>query len=70
MVGGGEDRLVCGGGGVGVGGGGGGWSKDGTVSIKSVYYILGVRRVKPFSGAVCVPPKVSFFTWEASWGRC
>ena len=48
-------------------------SKDGVFSIKSLH-----RAMQPVSSALfpskiiwmsCAQPKISFFAWEASWGR-
>ena len=48
-------------------------TKSGSFSIKSLYSILEVGKVEPFpSNGVWnawVPPKLSFFAWEASWGK-
>ena len=42
-------------------------------SVKSLYNDLASRRVDQFPNGMiwspCVPTKVSFFTWEASWGK-
>ena len=42
-------------------------------SVKSLYNVLASRRVDQFPNSMiwspCVPTKVSFFAWEASWGK-
>ena len=42
-------------------------------SVKSLYSILEEVRVGPFPSSIVwnawVPPKVSFFAWETTWGK-
>ncbi|RVW89870.1 putative ribonuclease H protein [Vitis vinifera] len=49
-------------------------TKDGIFSVKSLYSSLASRRDVqfPYSNiwSICVPTKVSFFVWEAYWGKC
>ena len=52
----------------------GGWTlKDGVFSIKSLYRALQPVSLASFLSKIiwnsCVRPKLSFFVWEASWGR-
>ena len=48
-------------------------TESGSFSVKSLYFILEEVRVDPFPNRVVwnawVPPKVSFFAWEAAWGK-
>ena len=48
-------------------------SKDGVFSIKSLYRVLQPVSLVSFPSKViwnsCVQSKLSFFVWEASWGR-
>nr|CAN66499.1 hypothetical protein VITISV_010636 [Vitis vinifera] len=48
-------------------------TKDGIFSVKSLYSTLASRRVVQFPNSIswspCVPTKVCFFAWEASWGK-
>ena len=48
-------------------------SRCGTFSVKSLYSILESRDSLLFPGGsvwrLSAPPKVAFFTWEASWGK-
>ncbi|RVW92453.1 hypothetical protein CK203_042697 [Vitis vinifera] len=48
-------------------------SKNGIFSVKSLYNTLESSRAVPFPGSIiwspCVPTKVGFFAWEASWGK-
>ena len=48
-------------------------TKSGSFSVKSLYSILEGGRIEPFPTSVVwnawVPPKVSFFAWEATWGK-
>ncbi|RVW15499.1 putative inactive ATP-dependent zinc metalloprotease FTSHI 1, chloroplastic [Vitis vinifera] len=48
-------------------------SRSGVFSVKSLYSTLepGGSALFPYVGIwrACVPPKVAFFTWEASWGK-
>ncbi|RVW25474.1 putative ribonuclease H protein [Vitis vinifera] len=48
-------------------------TKDGIFSVKSLYSSLASRRDVqfPYSNiwSICVPTKVSFFAWEAYWGK-
>ena len=48
-------------------------TKDGIFSVKSLYSSLASRRDVqfPYSNiwSTCVPTKVSFFAWEAYWGK-
>ena len=48
-------------------------TKDGIFSVKSLYSLLASRRDVqfPYSNiwSTCVPTKVSFFAWEAYWGK-
>ena len=48
-------------------------AKNGMFSIKSMYNVLQQRSVISFPWKCiwknCVQPKVSFFAWEASWGK-
>ncbi|RVW27695.1 Retrovirus-related Pol polyprotein from transposon RE1 [Vitis vinifera] len=48
-------------------------TKDGIFSVKSLYSLLASRRDVqfPYSNiwSICVPTKVSFFAWEAYWGK-
>ena len=48
-------------------------SKDGVFSVKSLYRALQPVSLTFFPLKIiwnsCVQPKLSFFTWEASWGR-
>ena len=48
-------------------------SRSGVFSVKSLYSTLelGGSALFPYVGIwrVYVPPKVAFFTWEASWGK-
>ncbi|KAJ9699595.1 hypothetical protein PVL29_008272 [Vitis rotundifolia] len=48
-------------------------TKDGFFLVKSLYNALDSRRVDQFPNRIiwssCVPTKVSFFTWEATWGK-
>ena len=47
--------------------------KNGNFSVKSLYSSLEPRCAVPFSWNIiwspCVPTKVGFFAWEASWGK-
>ena len=51
------------------------WVETKSVSffVKSLYSILEGGRVEPFPTSVVwnawIPPKVSFFAWEATWGK-
>ncbi|RVW40940.1 hypothetical protein CK203_076958 [Vitis vinifera] len=49
-------------------------SKNGIFSVKSLYNTLDSGGAVPFPWRIiwspCVPTKVGFFAWEASWGRC
>ena len=46
---------------------------NGIFSVKSLYNVLASRRVNQFPNSMiwspCVPTKVSFFVYEASWGK-
>ena len=46
-------------------------TKDGFFSVKPLYSTLASRRVVQFPNSIiwspCVPTKVCFFAWEASW---
>ena len=46
---------------------------NGIFSVKSLYNVLASRRVDQFPNSMiwspCVPTKVSFFVYEASWGK-
>ena len=48
-------------------------SKDGVFSVKSLYRALQPVSLTFFPSKIiwnsCVQPKLSFFAWEASWGR-
>ncbi|RVX00840.1 putative ribonuclease H protein [Vitis vinifera] len=48
-------------------------SRSGVFSVKSLYSTLepGGSALFPYVGIwrACVPPKVAFFAWEASWGK-
>ncbi|KAJ9705163.1 hypothetical protein PVL29_003294 [Vitis rotundifolia] len=48
-------------------------SKDGVFSVKSLYRALQPMSLDSFPSKIiwnsCVQPKLSFFAWEASWGR-
>ena len=48
-------------------------SKDGVFSVKSLYRALQPVSLASFPSKIfwnsCVQPKISFFAWEASWGR-
>ena len=48
-------------------------TKDGKFFVKSLYSALEPRSVVPFPRNIiwspCVPTKVGFFAWEASWGK-
>ena len=48
-------------------------SKNGIFSIKSLYNTLESSCAIPFPWSIiwspCVPTKVGFFAWEASWGK-
>ena len=48
-------------------------SRSGVFSVKSLYSTLepGGSALFPYVGVwrAYVPPKVAFFTWEASWGK-
>ena len=48
-------------------------TKDRIFSVKSLYNALDSRRVVQFPKSIiwnpCVPTKVGFFAWEASWGK-
>ncbi|RVW93513.1 putative ribonuclease H protein [Vitis vinifera] len=48
-------------------------TSNGIFSVKSLYNDLASRRVDQFPNGMiwspCVPTKVSFFAWEASWGK-
>ena len=48
-------------------------SKDGVFSVKSLYRALQPVFLASFPSKIiwnsCVQPKLSFFVWEASWGR-
>ncbi|KAL6345789.1 hypothetical protein AAG906_017541 [Vitis piasezkii] len=48
-------------------------SKNGIFSVKSLYNTLESSRAVPFPWSIiwspCVPTKVGFFAWEASWGK-
>ena len=48
-------------------------TKSETFSVKSLYASLETRIVVQFLSSVVwnawVPPKVSFFAWEATWGK-
>ena len=48
-------------------------SKDGVFSVKSLYRALQPVSIASFPLKIIwnsyVQPKISFFTWEASWGR-
>ncbi|RVW45208.1 hypothetical protein CK203_067526 [Vitis vinifera] len=48
-------------------------SKNGIFSVKSLYNTLDSSGAVPFPWRIiwspCVPTKVGFFAWEASWGR-
>ena len=48
-------------------------TKSGSFSVKSLYSILEEVRVGPFPTSIVwnakVPPKVSFFAWESTWGK-
>ena len=47
--------------------------KNGIFSIKSLYNTLDPSCAVPFPWSIswspCVPTKVGFFAWEASWGK-
>ena len=48
-------------------------SKDGVFSVKSLYRALQPVSLASFPskiiGISCAQPKISFFAWEALWGR-
>ena len=48
-------------------------SKDDMFSVKSLYRALQSVSLVAFPSKIiwnsCVQPKLSFFAWEASWGR-
>ena len=48
-------------------------SKDGVFSVKSLYRALQPVSLASFPSKIiwnsCMQPKLSFFAWEASWGR-
>ena len=48
-------------------------AKRGTFFIRSLYSNLEVGRSEPFPYGIVwnawVPPKVSLFTWEMTWGK-
>ena len=48
-------------------------SKDGVFSVKSLYRAMQPVSFVAFPSKIilnsCVQPKLSFFAWEASWGR-
>ena len=48
-------------------------TKSGTFFVKSLFASLEIGRVVQFPSSVVlnvwVPPKVSFFVWEATWGK-
>ena len=48
-------------------------SKDGDFSVKSLYRTMQLGSLAFFPSKIiwnsCVQPKLSFFAWEASWGR-
>ena len=48
-------------------------SKDGVFSVKSLYRALQPVSLASFPSKIiwnsCVQPKLSFFAWEASWGK-
>ena len=48
-------------------------TKSGSFFVKSLYYIIEEVRVDLFPTSIVwnawVPPKVSFFAWEATWGK-
>ena len=48
-------------------------TKDEIFLVKSLYSTLASRRVVQFPNSIiwspCVPTKVCFFAWEASWGK-
>ena len=48
-------------------------TKNGEFSVKSLYGALRTRNATPFPWNIiwspCVPSKVGFFAWEASWGK-
>ena len=48
-------------------------SKDGVFSVKSLYKAMQLASLALFPSKIiwrsCAQPKISFFAWEASWGR-
>ena len=48
-------------------------SNTGVFAVKSMYKALQLSTFEPFPWQMiwrsCVQPKISFFTWEAAWGR-
>ena len=48
-------------------------TKNENFSVKSLYNTLDPSSAVPFPWSIiwspCVPTKVSFFSWEASWGK-